>query len=200
MKKRNLIIILTVTEVVVIVSVVIIIAFAVLNNSGINQPVNADNYFNENSEIISEIKAKDSKTVTTEKETLKILKDRGFDRNDITTEYTMNGKYLDSEKIKESSDKKHPMYSTYYTAKSNEVWTVYVINGSVIAYPASYNAESGKETEVIIAENDTLVSYDSVTNKFYETKPKESSVTMKKVEKITKETLDKLTKGAIDTL
>ena len=74
-----------------------------------------------------------------------------------------------------------------------DIWTIFVINGVVIANPASFNLESELEAQLLFSETKELTSYDDETNKFYVTIPKETAAIVKTVEKIDAETLDKWT-------
>lgn len=163
-------------------------------------PSDADSYFQNNSTIISEIDINDSDKVHTEAEVYNNLIDRGFNSQTITTEYSMEGEYYKATDISDSSSSKHPVYQTYYVTENQDVWTIFEINGAVMANPVSYNAQSGLDVQVIISESDSVTSYDSATNKFYETIPDESSLIVKTVSRIDSETLENLTSGEIDAL
>ena len=104
----------------------------------------------------------------------------------------MDGGYNDETEALETSTDKHPMYQTYYVSKNEELFTICVINGSIIVIPVSFNLESDLETELLISESEELTSYVDEVNKFYVTIPKNSVAIVKIVEKINAETLDKL--------
>lgn len=156
-------------------------------------PVDAEKYYNENSQILSELEIKDSKEILTEKKAVKVFSDRGFDSYPITTEYDMNGKYSNPVEISGSSSKKHPIYTTYYVNTAGEIWSVSIIDGDVIAYPVSYNMQSKSGIEVVAAESDVITSYDSETNKFFKTIPDSSVLTVKVVKKVNADSLKKMT-------
>jgi len=158
----------------------------------------ADSYYENNSNIVSEIATNDSDDVLTEAEAYAELTGRGFGSYPITTEYTMDGQYSDAIDISNTSSTKHPMYQTYYISTSGEFWTIFVINGNVMANPVSYNLESTREVQLIVSESETIMSYDSTSDKFYETIPNESALCVIVVDKIDAVTLDKLTVGEID--
>lgn len=158
----------------------------------------ADAYYENNSKVISEINVKDSDAVLTEAETSQALEDRGFTQFSVTSAYSMDGKYYDSEDVSDTSSKKHPIYETYYVTAAEEVWTIFVINGVTMANPVSYNLQSTLGVQVIFSETDTVMSYDSVTNKFYETIPDKSVLIVITVEKIDAQTLERLTVEEID--
>lgn len=163
-------------------------------------PIDADEYFQNNSTIVAAFDINDSSEVRTEAETYSNLTDRGFTEYPITTEYAMDGKYYQPAEISGASSSKHPGYETYYISASGDFWTIVEINGAVMANPLSYNDQSGLDVMVIISESATVTSYDSATNKFYETIPSESALIVKTVSRIDTETLDGLTIGGIDAL
>lgn len=161
-------------------------------------PPDADSYFENNGQVISVIDINDSDAVQTEAEIYALLADRGFGDYPITTEYAMDGVYYGAAEISTSSSAKHPMYQTYYVTANSEVWTILVINDTIIANPVSYNMQSSSGIQVVFSETNTITSYDSTTNKFYETIPKESVMIVKTVGRIDAQTLEQLTMGEID--
>lgn len=163
----------------------------------VNAP-DAESYYGKNSDIIMEIDVNDSNDVLTESETCTELTGRGFEEYPITTEYSMDGVYSDASNISDDSSNKHPIYQTFYVSSNGDLWTVFVINGSVLANPVSYNLQSGRSVQAIVSEAETVMSYDSTTNRFYETIPHESALVLITVDKIDAETLDKLTAGEIE--
>lgn len=158
----------------------------------------AESYYEENADIVSKIDAKDSIDVPTEDEICVELISRGFEGDSITTEYDMDGTYSEPIDISNSSSDKHPVYQMDYLSKNGDLWNISVINGSVLANPVSYNIQSNLNVQVIVSEKDTIMSYDSTTNKFYETIPNESALIVIHVDTINAETLDSLTIGEID--
>lgn len=156
-------------------------------------PPDAEEYFSNNSQIVAEIAAEDSEDVSTEAETCTMLESRNFVDYSVITEYSMDGSYSDAANISGNSSEKHPIYQTYYVTDNDELWTIFLINGVVMANPVSYNLQSELETQVIISEKDTVTSYDSATNTFYETIPDQSALIVITVERIDAETLDRLT-------
>jgi len=160
--------------------------------------MDAESYFHTNAQVISEQKADKSEGVETEQEAYDSLKDRGFMQTSITSTYTMQGEYVEEEEIEGDSTEKHPMYETYYISANDELWTIYSINGEVMAYPVSYNLESDLEVPVIVSESETVVSYDGETNTYYETIPNRSASIVITIEKIDSAALDNLTVEEID--
>lgn len=158
----------------------------------------AGSYYSANSEIISEIDAKTSETVTSEKDTYSFFEGRGFIEQPITTEYSMDGVYSSSKNVSSDSEEKHPIYQTYYFSKAEELWTIFLINGMIMANPVSYNMQSNLDAQVIVSEKQTVISYDSTTNKFFETIPDKSALVVVSVDRIDATSLDNLTIGEID--
>ena len=163
-------------------------------------PPDADAYFQNNATIIAELDINDSNQVRTEAETYNNFADRGFTKNPITTEYAMDGKYYKPTDISSYSSSKHPVYQTQYITANGDVWIIIEINGVIMANPLSYNAESNLDVMVVLSESATVTSYDSTTNKFYETIPNKTELIVKTVSRIDAETLDNLTFGGIDAL
>lgn len=156
--------------------------------------VDANDYFENNSSIISKTKVEDSESVRTETDIKESFADRGFD-SVIIFKYSMDGEYKEPKEVSESSEK-HPEYETSYIANENYYWTIYDINGCIMAYPNSYYFESGKS--VILSEKDTIMSYDSATNMFFETKP--NDVAIIKVDRINVETLNSFNAEKIEEM
>lgn len=163
------------------------------------KPIDADNYFGENSSIISSVEVNSSNKAKTEADAYNLLTSLGFSMYEITTEYSMNGTYYSAVGIDETSDEKHPMYQTYYISAKGEVWTVILIGDVIMAYPVSYNIQAEKGVSVMFSETESIMSYDSATNKFFETIPNESALIIKVVETINSETLENLTIEVIDS-
>lgn len=163
-------------------------------------PRDAEAYLETNSRILSVRSAKDSQTVFTEKDIQESLDERGLGDYPITWNYSMEGQFSEETGVKDSSPAKHPTYSTFYISEDDEYWTIFVVDGFVMAIPVTYNLLSERTAQVILSESDTIMSYDSVSNRFFETLPDGSQLMVKKVDRIDAETLEKLTREAIDDL
>lgn len=171
-----------------------------VSSSAENSIIGADEYYSKNAEVISVTKAKESDKVQSEQEVTEVLADRGFDTQNIVTDYTMDGDYLDETEIEDSSTEKHPLYKMLYVSESEILWNIYLINGVISAYPVSYNLVSERDSVLLITESDTVTSYDYNSNQFFETIPNESEMIVRKIEKIDKEALDNLTIGGLSEL
>lgn len=83
-----------------------------------NKSIDADSYFRNNSNIVSEIKTNDSNTVSTETEVYNNFAARGFQMPHIETEYSMDGTYYSAKSISNTSQEKHPIYQMEYVAEN----------------------------------------------------------------------------------
>ena len=154
-------------------------------------PTESEEYYWNNFTVLKVLNATDSNELLSEKQAISLLKDRGFNTYDITTNYTVNGDYLDEKIINNSSDEKHPFYETYYVNKNKEVWTIYIINGTIYAFPVSFSGETG--IEMSVSESKEITSYDDFTNTFYIVIPKNTDSPVITVNRIDAQTLDSLT-------
>lgn len=152
-----------------------------------------EEYFEENAKIVKVVPVNDSKDVYSEVDVTELLEKRGFTEYEITSSYTIDGKYNEPVEVSDSSDVKHPIYETYYVTENNEVWTIMVIDDVIMAYPLSYNANCADGVPVVVSESDEIMSYDSSTNNFYRTIPNDDVMDVRVVDKIDAETLDSLT-------
>ena len=159
-----------------------------------------EKFYQENGEIVRIVDVNTSEDIPTEEEVMTLLSARGFADFPITFDYGMDGVYVGEEEITGDAATKHPMYQTFFISENQELWTIFVINGSVIANPVSYNLESTRTAQLLISESQEITSYDSNANKYYITIPKESAVIVRTVDKIDAETLNQLTCEEIDGL
>lgn len=166
------------------------------------EKTDADEYYKSNSKkLISVTPAPKSKKVYTEKGVAKQLSLRGFGAKfPVTYEYNIDGSFKQKTQIDKSSDSKHPQYTVTYMTKSGDYWTVSVCNNCLTAYPVTYNLEHNSGAEVILSESESITAYDSTSNCFYETIPKQSALIVKQIPSITAETLESLTAQDIEKL
>ena len=158
----------------------------------------AEAYYKENSQIITVVDAQASTAVLTEAETCSTLASLGFTQFPITSSYSMNGAYYDAEEITGDGSAKHPIYETYYLTANGELWTIFVINGAIMANPVSYNLQSTLGAQVMLSASETVMSYDSTTNKFFETIPKDEALFLLIAPRIDASLLEMLTVEEID--
>lgn len=160
----------------------------------------AEKYFSENTTLLNSFAVSSSTTVSTESDAYKHFEERGFVGGIITYDYTIDGEYLGDTEVSRYSSDKHPMYRTYYTSATGELWIIDEVNGSFFATPFTYNyAEEGK-LPVLISESDSITSYDSGTDAYYVNIPDNTQASVKKIAKIDSKTLDTLTSEGIDKL
>ena len=112
----------------------------------------------------------------------------------------MEGDYSEAREISRDSSEMHPTYEAPYVSETYEMWTVLDYNGQMMAYPVSYNIDSSRSAELIISESESITSYDSDSNSFYEVVPSESKLIVRQVGRIDASTLDSLTAEEIDKL
>lgn len=163
-------------------------------------PSPADEYFWANSEVLDVIEVAQSDDVLTETEVKSLLQGMGFTNYPITYTNSMDGTKVSETEVADGSTAKHPTYQTFYVTENKEVWAIYVMAGSVIANPLSFNLESDLGVQLLISETEALTSYDDKANKFYVTIPFETAMIVKTVNKIDAATLEKLTKEEISKL
>ena len=136
----------------------------------------AKELYDKNATVLSIIKADTSNNIYDEKGITEELKERGFEQEKIKCNYSINGELLEEEKILfDPSLEKHPTYCIDYT-----------------------NKNSKRNVEVIISDSASVMSYDCVTNSFYETIPNESEMIILNIGTVSNELLDKLTVDEID--
>ena len=169
------------------------------NNS---DKLDADKYYRENSQkLLSVIPADKSEKVYSEKDVAKQLYSRGFGKNsEITYDYNIDGSLSKGTQIDTDSDSKHPQYTVTFMCKNGDYWNINVCNNCITAYPVTYNLKHNSGAELIIAETASVTAYDSATNSFYETIPKQSVLTLKQIPAVTAQALERLTAQEIDKL
>lgn len=162
--------------------------------------VDAETYFEEQAEVVTVIDAAKSESVHTEKQAAAELKDRGFSTYPIYSNYSINGIFYPNTEISSSSSERHPLFTTYYNSSAGEYWTIYDVNGVVMAYPISYNLQSQAGLQLIVSESEVLTSYDSESNQFYMIVPDRNSFIIITVDRIDAGSLDELTIDTIDSM
>ena len=172
------------------------------NSQKHSDKIDAEKYYKENSQnLICVTPAEKSKKVYSEKQVAKELTARGFGKNSsITYDYNLDGSVKKKTKVSNSSSAKHPQYTVIYMTESGDYWTVSVCENSITAYPVTYNSKRNGDTELIVAESDSITAYDSQTNSFYESIPKKSVLELKKIPAVTAKALEQLTAQKLERL
>ncbi len=160
----------------------------------VNDYIDAETYFEDNGEIVSVVSVDDSESVFAENEVISYLDNKGFGDLTIYANYSLSGDYYSEVSINDSSDEMHPSYEMYYVNSSNEIWSILVIDGTIMAYPVSYNYQySETVVPVIFSEIEEIVSYDSATNCFFRTIPDDDVMDVRVVDSIDSELLEQMT-------
>ena len=140
-----------------------------------------------------------SENVQSEAEAYKELTKRGFTQAPITTVYSSDGTYMEETEISASSKEVHPEYQTLYISMSGVIWSIQLVNGTVIANPLSLNTGDYWETIHFLSENGMLFQYDSATKAFIGVLPEPSEMHVRTVERIDAATLDAITAEEVDS-
>ena len=157
--------------------------------------IDAEQFLSQKGQIISKTQANQSNTVQSASAAFNDFAGRGFSFDTLAVYYDMNGN-LTEEEITSSDSGNYPMYAANYVTPSGQVWQLMSINGSVMAYPLSYNLnENTSDTAVVFSEKNSIISYDSASNTFYEVVPNASEANVKVVGRIDKNTLDTMQIG-----
>ena len=77
------------------------------------------------------------------------------------------------------------------------IWGIIVTGKQIIANPVLYNMSGKEPVQVIVSEYETIYSYDSKTNMYYISIPKEDVLKVD-ISKIDANALDNMTKYYID--
>lgn len=154
--------------------------------------MSAESYYNKNSKIINKISMNDSKNMMSEEEAYNLFQIYGFTECIIVSEYTENGEYSGPNEITPFSSNKHPVYRSDYVDEKGNLFEIYLIDGSLMANPVSFNAKTEENIKVVVSSSKTLKSYDSETKAFYETMPKNSIIRVQVASDSYIETLEKL--------
>lgn len=162
------------------------------------QPTEADLteilvYYSDLGKVVSSVSVRDAQNVPAEEQLCLDLSARGFSQQPVTYTHSSDGTYLGETEIDAPSSDKHPNYETYYTTESGEVWLVFVINDVIMANPLSYNLSGEAKTFTLLSEKDTIASYDSETNYFFELLPHAQTAKVITVDRIDAQTLENMT-------
>ena len=165
-----------------------------------DEPVTPEEAY-EHAEIVSKTEVGASEHIMTETEAIAFFKDRGLGNLEVMVSYDMDGTYFFDREAADGSTDKHPAYEASYTAANGDLWQLFLHNGKLFAYPVSYNFNDNKnKAAVVISESESIVSYDSATNTYYEIIPDGTEVVVKVVEKIDAATIDEISGKGVGRL
>ena len=151
--------------------------------------IDPDTYYAELGEVVAVTPVEESDAVRTEKDVRADFTARGFEE-EITTPYSMGGKYLGDAQVTADSTQSHPVYEMYFRSSEEVLWYISEVNGVITAQPLTYLNEN-HDAPILLAEGDSVTAYDSASNAFYEIVP--TGYELKPVDRIDFETLDGLT-------
>ncbi|MBQ9002259.1 MAG: hypothetical protein IJ087_10440 [Eggerthellaceae bacterium] len=156
--------------------------------------------FGEGVQVVSRTSVEDSLDVDSEETVSRKLKQHGFGSIAITSEYSLKGEYYKAKEVDEDSSEEHPAYEALYVSGSGDLWNILDYNGQIMAYPVSYNLDSSRGVSLVISEKDSVTSYVSETNEFYEIIPAETQLVVGQVDRVDAAALDALTAEELDRL
>ena len=173
---------------------------AEISSNNVTSTESKEEYYQENATVVEVIEASKSEETPAEDEVIVMLRERGFTRFPVTYEYAEGGEYEGTTEITGDSRKTHPIYQTYFEAENGDIWTIFVINGDVMANPASYNLRSPHSVQLLFSESEELTSYDNQTDQYFVTIPSDSAVIVKTVDRIDAQTINSITDEEMDNL
>ena len=194
-KTINLTVIITLIAVTILTIVSLILV--VVKPFGVG--VQSGDYFGYDARVVYSKPVSEFEEALTPSEVRGTLDDLGFEDYQLTMYYSMTGEYL-GEDINQDSNDEHPTYDLQYVTDSGDLWIIYVYGNQIMANPVSYNIQSSRDVRVLISEKESITSYSSKENCFYEIIPNDTEVLVFTVEKIDAKTLEELTPEALDEL
>lgn len=153
------------------------------------ETTNAEVFYKNNSEKVISVDAIEDMNVLSEKEVYLLMASRGFIQCLPTYEYDLNGNYIGETEISKDSDVTHPMYQNLYFTSKGDLWNIFIIGKTIVANPVYYNIQTNSKTQILIAENDMLTSYDDDKNLFYNTIPKKEVINLVTIKEINSESI-----------
>jgi hypothetical protein len=162
------------------------------------KPTSAEKYYEAISKVINQVDVISSDAVHTEAEAIAFFNRRGFSQYPVTSEFTINGDVTADSEMSSESQGKHPLYTTYFLLEDGKLWTILDMNGRIFANPVFFNLSSTLDVQVYVSETDSIISYDGMENRYYETIPHADTVRVKVVDRIDAETLNGLTEEELN--
>ncbi len=162
------------------------------------KPTSAEKYYEAISKVINQVDVISSDAVHTEAEAIAFFNRRGFSQYPVTSEFTINGDVTADSEMSSESQGKHPLYTTYFLSEDGKLWTILDMNGRIFANPVFFNLSSTLDVQVYVSETDSIISYDGMENRYYETIPHADTVRVKVVDRIDAETLNGLTEEELN--
>lgn len=161
------------------------------------KPPTAEEIFHGMATIQESYSAESSNRSLTESEALLFFEERGFNGARITTDYEMDGSFLDEKEISGSSTAMHPYYMADYVSKTGDIWKLMLVDGDFFAMTIRSLTEDGEGNEaaqnlqqIILTESNTLTSYAGTDSTFYKIMPNAAVANMMQVQRIDKIAID----------
>ena len=154
----------------------------VYENAGVELPTS----YEFKGEVLEVTPIEESTESYTEADVRIELKNRGFDPDNIETNYRSDGTFTVHDCMGNGSET-HPLYTLYYISKSDGLWMVCVVNGSVVAM--------GSGQEEVMTENEYVEVFDGFSKSFIKGIPDGTEMQIKQVNRIDAATLDELDDG-----
>ena len=159
-----------------------------------------EQYLERTAKIVSKVSVNESANVMTGAEVTGFLGDRGFGNLSVTSDFSMDGEYVDEVEVTSDTAEKYPEYTSFFESESGITWMLDVSNGCITAVPLTYLIGNEVELRIILAESDKIMSYDPESNQFYEVIPDKWEYFVVTVPKIDAETLNNMTSEELDKL
>jgi len=134
------------------------------------------------------------KKMLTEEEAYRLFSVKNF--YNISYTFDNEGNYLGNIKLSNLTDNIHPTYQCYYHTEDGSMWNVYVINDSMFASLVQLEYDDTFEEEVIVSEQEEVLSYNSITNTFGKVIPQGEKII--KVNNITADFLSEVSKSIVE--
>lgn len=120
----------------------------------------------------------------------------------VSAMYDMDGTYRRTwteTPVADNGKERHPTYATAYMSEATGIlWSISSQNGKVLATPVLRAGEDdatdlGLPVEIVVSEDDTLMSYDSHGDRFWRLLPRDGGESLvAKVDRVDAATLDKI--------
>ena len=166
--------------------------------NSLNAPIDAADFYEDFGEIISAYSTS-SGSLLSEAGVIDAFAARGFTDVKIVSYFSLDGKYTGAVEVDPECVDSHPTYDGWYISNSGEYWQISYCNGFFMAAPLEYNLELEEGgIPILVSESDSVCSYDSSTNTFFVTKPREDVLRVICVDTLNSTALNTMTKEVLE--
>ena len=162
------------------------------------EPIDAEAFLSQIGYVKEKVDVSSSITTQSESDVISYLEDRDLLQFEVTTSYSIDSRYTGETNASKSSSEKHPVYETIYVTENGDVWSIMIINGTVMATPNTYNMEHANNAPIMFSETGFIMSYDCITNCFFEIEPDPAVIRVIKLDRIDAENIEQLTSEVIE--